>query len=75
MFGSSGNAKGKGGDKGNGPDVSKLVADSVRKAMSAEQEKIAQICQNVCEAMCFDLGAKLQKSVDEMCAWLLGCLQ
>ena len=44
LLASGGNAKGKGGDKGNEPDVSKLVSDSVRKAMAAEQEKIAQIC-------------------------------
>ena len=60
------------------PDVSKLVSDSVRKAMAAEQGKLAEICQNVCDATCSDLGAKLQKSVDavdQRCARIEGSLE
>ena len=56
----------------------KLVSDSVRKAMAAEQSKIAEICQNVCEATCSDLGAELRKSVeavDERCARIEGSLE
>ena len=46
--------------------------------MAAEQSKLTDIVQNVCDATCSDLGAKLQKSVDavdQRCARIEGSLE